>query len=355
MSDFLEFDEIGRIVTDSSAEQSNDKKSTPNGFQRAFGTSFEKLKQGLSKAVKPMSPEAHAKMLENHNAMSKQATEASKKIKEENVKQNQQAKPEAKTEDKTKDTAENVRKETAQIQNKTKENPEQKKSTYNNPQAESTWRTRIREGKASHADLKFAYEQYLKGQYTPGPRTKQYFQEYFEPKNTVPSKAKITEPEGPINGAEAEARAEAELAANAKNFDDYSESDFINYLSKFGGFDDNYDAITKLYKDKYINPYLSAADKYRNLDYNTRYDTPENEAIYNGFWDQRKNRDYHKKLFKQNTSSQLSNAKAEYDTVKLQYQNGKASKEQMDAAAEKYKDAQKQLKKVQHLYNALWG
>lgn len=49
---------------------------------------------------------------------------------------------------------------------------------------EDTWQNRIKNGKASDDDMKTAYEAWKRGEYTPGPKTLEYFKLHFEGQNT---------------------------------------------------------------------------------------------------------------------------------------------------------------------------
>lgn len=54
------------------------------------------------------------------------------------------------------------------------------------PQTEDdTWQNRIKNGKASDDDMKTAYDAWKRGEYTPGPKTLEYFKLHFEGKDLV--------------------------------------------------------------------------------------------------------------------------------------------------------------------------
>lgn len=50
---------------------------------------------------------------------------------------------------------------------------------------EKTWQSRVKEGTATDADMEKAYEEYKAGRYTPGPKTKKYFDTSFNPSTPV--------------------------------------------------------------------------------------------------------------------------------------------------------------------------
>ena len=73
-------------------------------------------------------------------------------------------------------TAEEDRALAEQIDPNVQKNTETKETT----QKAETWQDRVKAGTASDKDMELAYEAYVAGKYTPGPKTKAYFEKHFD-------------------------------------------------------------------------------------------------------------------------------------------------------------------------------
>lgn len=108
----------------------------------------------------------------------------------------QPAKPAPSTEKKT--AIREKEKGQQQLQAQTKV---QQKAQASSGGADSGWRDRIRNAKASDADLEIAFREYQNGRYTPGPKTLEYFRQMGWLGKAVPDEKTADTPKKPVSQA----------------------------------------------------------------------------------------------------------------------------------------------------------